>query len=231
MVEAIPDGNRIIRTTQEDGTVTSRIIPKFRAGRRFLCTVPNRNARTLVGIIRKYIVPGATIRTDGWRGYSSLHPAEWIDARSGALRIAMADGDQHVYQHQVVNHSEGFATRDQVRQNNTPGLINTNIIEGLWADVKRYMIARHRTKVECPFRLMEYIWHYENRDQVWGGLLRGLAEVSFPGRSTSESVAHRLITEEEGSEDRLEGDPTEEENATHDIDGKFGSSFRSCHRS
>jgi hypothetical protein len=137
----------------------------------------------------------------------------------------MADSEQHIYRHQVVNHSVGFATFDHVRQNNTRGLINTNIVEGMWADVKREMAARHRTKAECPYRLMEYLWRHENKGHIWEALLRGLGEVSFPERSRPREgeqtvfEQYRLITEEEGSEEQLDGDPTEEMNDTHGIDG------------
>lgn len=227
MVEAIALGtNRVVTVSQENGETETRLVPQFKAGRRFLCTVPNRNARTLIPIIRKYVAPGTTIRTDGWRAYSGLHPRERYNARTGALQVAMMDSEQHIYRHQVVNHSLGFATEDQVRQNNTQGMINTNIIEGLWADVKREMQARHRTKVECPYRLLEYLWRYENRNRIWAALVRGLGEVSFPNmprqRNRDEEVEnYQLITEEEGSEEVIEGDPTDEMNNNHEIDSNY----------
>ncbi|KAG0804913.1 hypothetical protein G6F42_019266 [Rhizopus arrhizus] len=228
MVEAIALGtNRVVTISQANGVTETRLVPQFKAGRRFLCTVPNRNARTLIPIIRKYVVPGTTIRTDGWRAYSGLHPRERYNARTGALQVAMMDSEQHIYRHQVVNHSLGFATEDQVHQNNTRGMINTNIIEGLWADVKREMQARHRTKLECPYRLMEYLWRYENRNQIWRALVRGLGEVSFPDmpRQRNRDVEvenYQLITEEEGSEEVMEGDPTDEMNNNHEIDIDIG---------
>ncbi|KAG1084895.1 hypothetical protein G6F40_014352 [Rhizopus arrhizus] len=106
-------------------------------------------------------------------------------------------------------------------------MINTNIIEGLWADVKREMQARHRTKLECPYRLMEYLWRYENRNQIWRALVRGLGEVSFPDmpRQRNRDVEvenYQLITEEEGSEEVMEGDPTDEMNNNHEIDIDIG---------
>ncbi|KAG0796752.1 hypothetical protein G6F16_002721 [Rhizopus arrhizus] len=191
MVEAIALGtNRVVTISQANGVTETRLVPQFKAGRRFLCTVPNRNARTLIPIIRKYVVPGTTIRTDGWRAYSGLHPRERYNARTGALQVAMMD-------------------------------------KGLWADVKREMQARHRTKLECPYRLMEYLWRYENRNQIWRALVRGLGEVSFPDmpRQRNRDVKvenYQLITEEEGSEEVMEGDPTDEMNNNHEIDVDIG---------
>ncbi|KAG1044320.1 hypothetical protein G6F43_011469 [Rhizopus delemar] len=229
VVEAIALGtSRVMTVSQENGATETRLVPQFKAGRRFLCTVPNRNVRTLIPIIRKYVVPGTTIRTDGWRAYSGLHPRERYNTRTGALQVAMMDSEQHIYRHQVVNHSLGFATEDQVRQNNTQGMINTDIIEGLWVDVKREMQARHRTKVECPYRLMKYLWRYENRNQIWDALVRGLGEVSFPdiprqrSRNVEEVENYQLITEEEGNEEVIEGDPTDERNNNHEIDIDIG---------
>lgn len=175
LVEAIYLGPTSVRERQQDGTYSIRVVEKYKAGRRFLCTLPNRNARTLIPIIRKYVLPGTTIRTDGWRAYSGLHRREYMDRRTGALVVALANDDQYMYQHQVVNHSINFATEDHVRQNRTVGLINTNIIEGMWNHVKKDLSARHRTKKECPYRLVEYLWHYENRNNIWNALVRGLS--------------------------------------------------------
>lgn len=49
--------------------------------------VENSSARTLIPIIRQYIVPGSTVNSDAWRAYSSL--GQW-------------------YTHNIVNHSQGF---------------------------------------------------------------------------------------------------------------------------
>ncbi|KAG1138352.1 hypothetical protein G6F37_013347 [Rhizopus arrhizus] len=89
------------------------------------------------------------------------------------------------------------------------------------------MQARHRTKLECPYRLMEYLWRYENHNQIWRALVRGLGEVSFPDmprqRNRDVEVENcQLITEEEGSEEVMEGDPTDEMNNNLEIDIDIG---------
>jgi hypothetical protein len=105
----------------------------FKAGRRIFITVPNRSAATLLPIIYRYCARGSVIRSDGWRAYRGLHherPVVSTDADFDA-------GGLFFRAHQVVNHSRGFATVDQVRTNPevslTPvsGLIHTNIIESL----------------------------------------------------------------------------------------------------
>ncbi|KAG0863906.1 hypothetical protein G6F15_013185 [Rhizopus arrhizus] len=74
---------------------------------------------------------------------------------------------------------------------------------------------------------MEYLWRYENRNQIWRALVRGLGEVSFPDmpRQRNRDVEvenYQLITEEEGSEEVMEGDPTDEMNNNHEIDIDIG---------
>ncbi|KAG1467954.1 hypothetical protein G6F56_004116 [Rhizopus delemar] len=150
LVEAIYLGPTSVRERQQDGTYSTRVVEKHKAERRFLCTLPNRIARTLIPIIRKYALPGTTIRTDGWRAYSGLH-------------------------------------------------------QGMWNRVKKDLSARHRTKKECPYRLVEYLWHYENRNNIWNALARRFDH-------------YQLITEETESGDFLDGDPTEEMDEMHAID-------------
>ncbi|KAG0747126.1 hypothetical protein G6F35_006631 [Rhizopus arrhizus] len=120
-----------------------------------------------------------------------------------------------------------FQVQQSERMAGVPTVAYTLGSEGLWADVKREMQARHRTKLECPYRLMEYLWRYENRNQIWRALVRGLGEVSFPDmpRQRNRDVKvenYQLITEEEGSEEVMEGDPTDEMNNNHEIDVDIG---------
>ena len=129
-----------------------------------MCTVTNRRAVTLFPIIYKYVGPGSVIRSDGWGAYGGLHPREWTDRVTGELLVAPRT-ENHVYIHQVVNHSVNFSTTDQVRQNNTAGEINTNIVEGMWREVKDLVTPRYRTKKECPKKLLEYLWRWYNKEQ------------------------------------------------------------------
>jgi hypothetical protein len=52
LIEAIPDGIRREWKTDENRYVE---VPKYKAGRRFFCTVLARNEVTLLAIIRKYV--------------------------------------------------------------------------------------------------------------------------------------------------------------------------------
>ena len=160
------------------------------------------------------MVPGSIIRSDGWGAYRGLHPREWIDRETRELRVA-APTDQHIYIHQVVNHSVNFSTTDHVRQNNTSGEINTNIVEVMWRDVKDLVSPRYRTKRQCPKKLLEYLWRWYNHGNQWEALERCLKTVSFPlpeaEREGSDNL--RLITEEgmdEGEEKEI-GEHNQEE--------------------
>ena len=42
------------------------------SGRTFLVAVHDRSAETLIGIIKRWILPGTTIISDCWAAYSSL---------------------------------------------------------------------------------------------------------------------------------------------------------------
>lgn len=110
MIECIKTGESVMYQNQETGDLEERFI--LRTGKRFVCTVPNRTAATLIPIIFKYVHPGATIRSDGWRAYNGLH------------------GPSSPYNHEVCNHSVGFLTQDELMTNGTSGRIHTNAIEG-----------------------------------------------------------------------------------------------------
>lgn len=131
----------------------------------------------------KYVVLGTTIRSDAWAAYNRIRD-------SG-------------YGHQVVNHSVGFATFDNVLANFTVGLINTNVIEGLWRDVKDLVHPRHRTVKKTPIKLVEYLWRYNNRLTKWEGLERCLKRTRFETLAGLEVAAGpvQFVTEESGYED------------------------------
>ncbi|KAI7873374.1 uncharacterized protein EV154DRAFT_487248 [Mucor mucedo] len=63
----------------------------------------------------------------------------------------------HFYAHQVVNHSERFATVDQVESNpRLSGMIHTSIIEFLWRDLKIFIQPRNRNSRDCAgIRVLE----------------------------------------------------------------------------
>jgi len=74
----------------------------------FFEVVPDRSAETLIALIKKWILPGTTVASDCWKGYSSLE----------------AEG----YVHQTVNHSITFVSDSGV---------HTNTIESRWNSLKK----------------------------------------------------------------------------------------------
>lgn len=186
MVEALRTGITYTYTDPSTGITQTR--EKYTTGRRMLCTVPNRTSATLLPILYRFCKRGSVIRSDGWRAYAALHPND-VRLQNNVFASANYSPDQFFFsRHEVVNHSVGFATRDQVRGNHTEGLINTNSIEGLWREVKAFVQPRHRTVAHCPSRLLEYLWRYENRSTgLTRGLQRCLREVSFDARDTAGS--------------------------------------------
>ena len=71
----------------------------------------DRSAQTLIPLIKKYILPGTIIVSDGWKAYSSLR--------------------NEGYTHWVVNHSEQFVDPENPD-------IHTQNIERLWRDIKEW---------------------------------------------------------------------------------------------
>ena len=98
MVEAIRTNETRIRQYYSDGILTrEEEVPVFKAGKRFVCTVTNRSAVTLLPIIYKYVLPGSIIRSDGWGAYRGLHPREWTDRETGELRVASRTQEHYLY--------------------------------------------------------------------------------------------------------------------------------------
>ncbi|GAA5805538.1 hypothetical protein HPULCUR_011055 [Helicostylum pulchrum] len=109
--------------------------------------------------------------------------------------------------HQVVNHSEGFATLDQnttssrITQVPASGRIHTNVIESIWRDLKSNISPRHRNKKDAPGKLLEHLWTVENRNNLIGGMFRMMKEVSFSSdNSNSGQFDPYMFTEAETGE-------------------------------
>ena len=83
-------------------------VPRDRR-RAFITVVPNRKAITLIPLIQEHIAPGSTIVSDEWKAYSTLSTLG--------------------YKHLTVNHHQSFI-------NHETG-VHTNLIEGLWAHLRR----------------------------------------------------------------------------------------------
>jgi hypothetical protein len=100
-----------------------------RTGHCFLIQCPNnrRDARTLLPLIQRHVLPGTTIHTDQWAGYNQLSSLG--------------------YTHHTVNHTLNFVDP-------TTG-VHTNMQEGLWHHVKRQLDSKQSLEhvfIEFVFR-------------------------------------------------------------------------------
>lgn len=87
--------------------------------RNVLWMVDERNATTLISIIKQHVITNATIKSDEWRAYSSLRDED--------------------YNHLTVNHSVNFVSTEGV---------HTQLIEGLWSQVKSMLKTKCGTGSE-----------------------------------------------------------------------------------
>ena len=118
-----------------------------------LIAVPDRSGETLIGLIKKFILPGSVIISDGWKAYNEIKDVEGM-----------------FYEHEVVVHKH-----ELVRADGT----NTNTIEGTWAGVKGNVPVRKRTSKAVPGCLMEFMWRRKNEGRLWDALLEALALVRY----------------------------------------------------
>lgn len=209
LVEALIPDNIRDRTYQHRDYTTGVIETRyhFKAGKRIFYTVPNRTAATLLPLIYSSCKRGSVIRSDGWRAYRPLHRAPPLPAHVDNGAQDFDAGGLFFRAHQVVNHSQGFTTNDQVLSNPhvslTPvsGNIHTNIIESLWRDMKIFIAPRYRTEKDCHRKLLEYLWHTANRGHLIEGMNRCLREVYFvPSDSNDTQSEVSFFTEGEDGE-------------------------------
>jgi hypothetical protein len=177
----------------------------FEAGNRIFLTVPNRTAATLLPIIYKFCKPRTVIRSDGWRAYRNLHRTTHVD--DGQLDFNGENNQLFFRAHQVVNHSQGFTTVDQVTNNPevslTPvsGHLHTNIIESLWRDLKVFIGPRYRNSKDCPGKLLEYLWRYANKGSFIIGMRRCIREVEvMPGTGVNEDGPEFFTAGQDGED-------------------------------
>ncbi|KAK3932709.1 putative transposase-like protein [Frankliniella fusca] len=94
----------------------------------FLVKVDKRDARTLIPLIVKNVLPGTTIYSDSWKAYETLGPRG--------------------FRHLQVNHSVTFKE----------GEVCTNTVEGMWALVKRSFPRCNRQKAIFDSYLAEFMF-------------------------------------------------------------------------
>ena len=106
------------------------------SGETFLVPVADRNADTLMTIIRDWIEPGNTVISDSWAAYRDLG----------------AQG----YTHRTVNHSIQFVDPHVEA--------HTNTIQGTWHSVKAFLGQYNRGE-DYEFHLAYYIYAARCKDK------------------------------------------------------------------
>ncbi|KAK6049567.1 hypothetical protein COOONC_12928 [Cooperia oncophora] len=121
----------------------------------FVEIVDKRDAATLEAIIRKYVRPGGTIRTDMWGGYNNL-------ANLG-------------YNHEVVNHSANFVD---------PATgVHTQRIECMWSHLKEKIRRRHGLKGDLwDDHFIEVLWKWQYDSEHLLYELWRLISIQYPIR-------------------------------------------------
>lgn len=106
--------------------------------------VDKRDESTLLPLIKKYILPGSVIVSDGWSAYLNLN--------------------MHGYQHYVVNHSENFV--DPLTG------FHTNRVENMWMRAKRRNKMECGTKKEMVDEYMfEFMWRCKYGDEPFKNII------------------------------------------------------------
>ena len=88
------------------------------SNRLLLFPVDDRSEETLLPIIKKYVVPGSTIYSDGWAAYRNLR--------------------NNGYEHYTVIHKDEFKAVYINTETEEEVELHTNRIEGAWAHAKNH---------------------------------------------------------------------------------------------
>lgn len=105
---------------------------------KFVLTVPNRTAGTLLPIIQRYILPNTNVSSDSWPAYNHIN-----DLKEN-------------YKHNTVNHKRNFV--DPITKT------HTQHIERMWREVKR--VKKRYEGISCKdvdAHLAEYQWRERNQ--------------------------------------------------------------------
>lgn len=118
----------------------------------FFVAVENRNAETLLEIIRTHVRPGSIIITDLWRAYSGIQRLLGFD-------------------HLCVNHSQYFVDPETGA--------HTNSIEGTWNGLKICIGPRSRVRDGIESRIGEFQWRRINSTNIWEAFLCLLKDIHY----------------------------------------------------
>ena len=111
-------------------------------GKCFLLEVPDRSSATLLPIIRRHILPGSHIISDGWPSYAN------IDQIAGGI-----------YMHSVIVHQRHFVDP------NDPD-VHTEHVENMWMRAKRKLRRQFGTsRALFPSYLHEFVFRNKFRNE------------------------------------------------------------------
>jgi transposase-like protein/IS1 family transposase len=114
-----------------------------------LVAVPNRNAETLIEIIRRHIRPGSVIISDEWRAYFTISNYHFI--------------------HLTVNHQEHFV-------NPVTGA-HTQRVENMWMRAKRRNKRECGTRTELiDSYLIEFMWREKFGENIFENIIEHIKE-------------------------------------------------------
>lgn len=118
--------------------------------RKFAIIVNNRNSTTLTDSIKRFVAPGTTIFTDGWRGYSKLN--------------------KEGFHHETVNHTYNYVDPDTGT--------HTNGVERMWGTIKAHIPIGRRHKEKFHLYFAEYLlYQHKEEDARISAIIGGLKKI------------------------------------------------------
>ncbi|HLW98285.1 MAG TPA: IS1595 family transposase [Candidatus Acidoferrales bacterium] len=132
------------RPMRGDKTKTPVVAIVQRHGKVLAKVVPDVTTSSLMGMVKKHVVPGSVIYTDELSGYDAIS------------KLADKDGKSLGYRHRRIKHSDGVYVR---------GDIHTNSVEGLWSLIKRGIGGVYHSVSPSYLQtyLNEYCFRYNRR--------------------------------------------------------------------
>lgn len=126
----------------------------------FIVRVQQRNAETLIPLIKNFVLPGSKICSDGWKAYNSLTSEGYI--------------------HGVVNHSIEFI-------NSEDKTVNTQTVERQWKSLKNSVKREGREGNEDDLYLFQFLYLQRQRHlgyrtpcKIFPNFLQDISRV-YPG--------------------------------------------------
>jgi transposase-like protein len=132
------------RPMRGDKTKTPVVAIVQRHGKVLAKVVPDVTTSSLMGMVKKHVVPGSVIYTDELSGYDAIS------------KLADKDGKSLGYRHHRIKHAGGVYVR---------GDIHTNSVEGLWSLIKRGIggVYHSVSPKYLQTYLNEYCFRYNRR--------------------------------------------------------------------